>query len=71
MKKIKQFLARKALGSLGSATMGVAAAIVAVGAWVQMHPDVLSTLVSERYRGLALALVGVVVALARLRTVGK
>ena len=65
---MKEWLKSKALGAVGSATMGVAGLIIAVGAWVQAHPEFLAAVVPAQYQGVALALVGVVVAVARLRS---
>jgi hypothetical protein len=68
---LKKFLVAKAAGSLKSTTMGVAGLIITAGAWVQANPEILDDLISERYVGVAVSAVGLVVAIARLRTAGK
>ena len=66
-----KFLKRKLKASLGSATMGVASLIVAIGVWAQAHPDMLNTFVPDKWEGVVLAGLGLVVAIARMRTVDK
>lgn len=72
--KIKEKAAVKAASSLGSATMAVASSVTVAGLFIQFSPelqDLVTDLVPDKYDGLAVALLGVVVALARLRTLGK
>lgn len=71
LNQIKSFLKRKTKASVKSATMGVAGGLVGVGLWVQSNPEVLRALVPDNYEGVAIALVGLVVAVARLRTAGN
>jgi hypothetical protein len=54
-----------------SATIGVAGIIVALGVFLQTRPEIIQAIVPDNYEGLTLSLVGVLVALARLRTLGK
>jgi hypothetical protein len=71
MDALKKFLVAKAKGSLKSTTMGVAGLIIAAGAWIQANPEILNDLIAERYAGVAISVVGLVVAIARMRTAGK
>jgi len=61
----KKWLARKAKAAIISTTVGVAGGIVGAGAWLASNPQAFSFL--GDYQGLALSIVGVVVAIARLR----
>lgn len=67
--KVKAAIRRKAVASVTSATMGSAAAIVAAGVWVQNNPSSLALL--GDWQGVGLAVVGLVVAVARMRTLGR
>lgn len=71
IKKLKELAARKIKASFGSTTMAVAAAVVGVGVWLQENPDVLRVLVPENYEGVGVAAIGLLVAIARLRSLGK
>ena len=55
---------------VGSATLQVAGGMVGLGVLIQQYPDIIN-IVPENYRPLVLSLFGVVVAIARLRTLGK
>jgi len=68
--EVKQWIVKKAAGAVRSSTIGVAALIVTVGGWVQLNPEFLS-FIPEQFQGVAIAAVGLVVAVARLRTAGK
>jgi hypothetical protein len=69
--KLKQWALRKVKASFGSTTMAVAAATVSVGVWIQQNPDLISALVPENYEGVSIAALGLIVAIARMRTVDK
>ena len=64
-------LKEKLKASTTSATMGVAGGLVALGVILNEHPEVIKALVPEHYQGISIAILGVVVALARMRTLGK
>ena len=59
---------------LSSATIGVAGATVALGTAMQASPAVdnlVRALVPDNYEGMAIALLGLIVAVARFRSLGK
>ena len=66
---------REKLGAgAGSATVGVACAIVAVGVGMQASPAVenlVKALTPDNYEGMVVAALGLIVAIARFRTLGK
>lgn len=62
LKKLKE----KLFGLGRSATGGVSVGIIGLGVWIQSNPDALVVLGS--YQGVGLALVGLAVAIARMRT---
>ena len=66
---VKEFIKRKAAGALKSSTVGVAGLIVSLGVWITANPAIFE-MVPESLRGVALAVVGLLVAIARLRTAG-
>lgn len=66
-----KWLKRKLKASVGSATMGVASLIVAIGVWAQAKPEMVAALVPDNWEGVTLAALGLVVAIARMRTVDK
>ena len=70
LKRLKAFFARKAKGAVRSSTMGVAGLTIVAGGWIAAHPDLISTL-APKYQGVILAVVGLLTAIARLRTAGK
>lgn len=70
VKKIKQFIKRKAKASARSATMGVAGGIIALAAWAQANPEIVAALAGD-WAGVVLAGIAFAAALARLRTLGK
>lgn len=70
---VKKIMLKKLRSALGSTTIGVAGATVLTGLLVQYSDQVgtiLVSLVPMQYGGLVLSLLGVVVAIARLRTLG-
>ena len=68
--EVKEFVTRKAKGAIKSSTMGVATLIIALGTWAQVNPDAFGVIVPDNFEGVALAAVGLLVAIARLRTAG-
>jgi len=62
-------LKAKLQASTSSATIGVAGGVVGVAVLLQTYPGLINV-VPEQYRPLALALIGVAVAVARLRSLG-
>jgi len=69
-KKLKEKLGAGA----GSATVGVAGAIVAVGVGMQTVPavdNIVRALTPDSYEGMVVAALGLIVAIARFRTLGK
>lgn len=69
--EVKEVIARKAKGAVKSSTMGLAGLIIALGAWAQANPELLSAIVPEGYSGVAISAIGLAVGLARLRTAGR
>jgi ABC-type Fe3+ transport system permease subunit len=72
-RKVKKMILSKLRSSAKSATIGVSSLAVVSGLVVQYSDQLgpfLASLVPEQYGGLTLAVFGVVVALARLRTLG-
>jgi hypothetical protein len=65
--RIKTAIVRKAVGLTGTSTAGVAGLIVIGGGWIVTHPDVVSS-ISPRWAGVIVAGAGLVVALARARS---
>ena len=64
---IKAWLLKKALGSLTSSTMGVAALMLAGAGWVAANPAVVEQ-VAPRWGGTVVAAAAFAVAIARART---
>lgn len=61
-------------GVLKSATIGVAGTITTVGVAMQASPEVealVKAFVPDNYEGMVIAALGLVVAVARFRTLGK
>jgi len=69
--EVKEFIARKAKGAIKSSTVGVAGLIVTAGIWMQANPEIIGAVVPDGFEGVTLAVVGLFVAIARLRTAGK
>lgn len=69
--ELKEAIKRKSKGAVRSSTVGVGALILAVGLWVQQNPDTLALVLPDGYQGHVMAVVGLVVILARLRTAGQ
>jgi hypothetical protein len=68
MKRLfKQLIAKIAAKDSGAATFTVAGALVAVGAWLELHPDVVY-LIPMEYQGVGLLVVGALVGIARARS---
>lgn len=67
-----KFLKRKLKASFKSATMGVAVVFVLpLASWVQTHPDLVMKIIGQGWGGIAVAVGGVIVAIARMRSLGK
>jgi hypothetical protein len=64
MKRLFKQVFRK---NSGAATFTVAGALVAVGAWLELHPDVVY-LIPMEYQGLALLVIGALVGIARAKS---
>jgi len=69
VKKIRQFIKRKAKASAKSATMGVAGLVIALAAWAQANPEIVATIAGD-WAGVILAGIAFAAAIARLRTLG-
>jgi hypothetical protein len=70
IKRVRRFIARKAKASVKSTTMGVAAGVIALAAWAQANPEVVTAIAGE-WAGVVLAVVALAAAVARLRTLGE
>jgi hypothetical protein len=71
MKRLfKQLIAKVAAKDSGAATFTVAGALVAAGAWLELHPDVVY-LIPMEYQGVGLLVVGALVGIARARSLLK
>ena len=73
LQKLKELILVK-LGLGTSATMGVAAMIMAFGVAYQTNPETqafVNSMIPDSYEGLFVSLIGVVVAVARFRTLSK
>jgi hypothetical protein len=70
IKKIRKFIARKAKASVRSTTMGVAGGIIALAAWAQANPEIVTAIAGE-WAGVVLAGIAFAAAIARLRTLGS
>lgn len=66
-------LKNKLKASTKSTTMGISVGLVAIGGVLSTEQGLtlIRTIVPEGYEGLAVAIAGVIVALARMRTVDK